>query len=81
LRVACEFIRHGVIVGGIGVGVRGEMQNGGIEFGVIISTLMIDESAVIGSEFGSKGAIGIDIHGFALLIKQVILALLDVEAA
>ena len=42
---------------------------------------MIDEATEVGGELGTKGAIGIDEHGLSLLIKQVVLAPIDIVAA
>ena len=56
------------------------MQDGGVEFGIIISTLMINESSVISSELGSKGSIEINIHSFAVFIQKVIFSLVNIIA-
>lgn len=44
------------------------MKDRGIYFGIHIAFFMVDEATIVGSELGLEGAIGIDIHSFALLI-------------
>lgn len=56
------------------------MKDGWVEFGIIISTLMINESSVISSELGSEGSIQINIHSFAVFVQQIIFPFVDIVA-
>lgn len=80
LRIACEFIRHWVVVGSIWIRIRSEMKDRRVKLCVVVPTLMTNESTVVGSEFRAKGAVGIDVGCFPLFIKKVVLSLLDVVA-
>jgi hypothetical protein len=60
-------------------GIRGEVQQGGVCLRLPVPTFVIDKSAEVGSKLGPECAIGIDEHGLALLVQQVVLAPLDVE--
>lgn len=57
------------------------MQQGGINLRFLIATPMIDEAAEVRSELGSEGAIRVDEHGVSVLVKQVVLAPIDIVAA
>ena len=68
LRIASELIIDGIVIGGPGHGIGRKVEDGGIDFSINISFLMVDEATVVGPELGLEGSIGVDIHSFALLI-------------
>jgi hypothetical protein len=41
---------------------------------LLVAAIVVDEATEIGRELGAKGAIGVDVHGFPLLVKQEVLA-------
>lgn len=69
------------MVGGVGVRIWGEVEEGGVGLGLLVPTLVVDEAAEVGGELGAEGAVWVDEHGLALLVEQVILAAFDVVAA
>ena len=80
LRIASKFVRHGIVIIGFGFRVRCKVEDGWVKFGIIISTFMIDESGVVGSKLRPESPIEIDIHGFAVLIQQIVLPFVYVVA-
>ena len=80
LRIAGEFIGHGIVILGFGLRVRREVKDGWVKFGIIISTFMVDESGVVGSKLGPESSIEVDIHGLAVLIQQIVLSFVYVVA-
>lgn len=81
LCVAGEFVRQGVVVGGVRRWLRCEVQEGWVSMRLPIATFVVDESAEIGGEFGAEGAIRVNMHGVTLLVEQEVLARVDVVAA
>jgi hypothetical protein len=74
LSVASELVRHGVVVRGARVGIRSEVEESRIGLRLLVAAIVVDEATEIGRELGAKGAIGVDVHGFPLLVKQEVLA-------
>ena len=70
LSVACKFIGHGVVVFCFGLGIRSEVEYRGIVLRVNVPGFVVDEGGIVGSEFGSEGAIGIDVGGIAFLVEE-----------
>lgn len=81
LRISRELIGDRVVIRGLWLRIRREMQQSRVIQRLLIPTLMIDEATEVGSELRPKGAIGIDEHGLSLLVKQVVLAPIDIVAA
>jgi hypothetical protein len=80
LSIACEFIRHRIVVGSIRIRAWSEMKDRRVKFCVVVPTLMTNESTIVRPKFGAKGAVGIDVSCFTLFIKEVVLSLLYVVA-
>lgn len=81
LGVTCKFIGHGIVILGLRVGVRGEMQYRGIVRRIVVPGLMPYEARIVGSKFGSESAIQVDVGSFARLIKEQVLPAIHIIAA
>ena len=81
LGITCKFIRHGVVILGLRVRVRGEMQYRGIVSRIVVPGLMPYEARIVRSKFGSESAIQVDVGSFTLLIEKQVLSAVNIVAA